>query len=44
MKVTLSKRLELNKIHFKLMFTPVSALYSPILQDNDYGNRWKIVM
>ena len=29
MKVTLSKRLELNKIHFKLMFTPVAALQSP---------------
>ena len=27
----LSKRLELNKIHFKLMFSPVSALHNPIL-------------
>ena len=42
MKVILSKRLELKEIHFKLMFTPVSTLHSPILEDNDYGNRWKI--
>ena len=41
MKVTLSKRLESNKNHFKLMFTPVSVLHRPILSDNDYVNRWK---